>query len=211
MSDRDTDNGDSRDNVYAPPESEVTGVAPGGEPPFFGVSLRKLTVMYVVTMGLYGLFWFYFHWRRLKEQRGLNVWPAPRAIFSVFFTHALFRHIEREAQARFGSAPWDPSKQAWIYVVLVIVSGVLNNLTPQDNWIVTISLISMVLLSLSVMPLLKAQWIANRLNGDPEGASNAVYNGWNMVGLILFGLAWAGWLFGLYLFMTGQVPELGGP
>jgi hypothetical protein len=64
---------------------------------FFDVSVFKLIVMSMVTLSFYQIYWFYQNWRLAKD-RGEDVIPLARAIFSVFFAYPLFkevRHIGR--------------------------------------------------------------------------------------------------------------------
>ncbi|HWR95878.1 MAG TPA: hypothetical protein VN248_04015, partial [Arenimonas sp.] len=61
--------------------------------PFYVVSLQKLVLLQVLTFGFYGILWFYWHFRRLKEYYRDDSWPVMRSIFAVFFTHTLFRDI----------------------------------------------------------------------------------------------------------------------
>jgi len=42
---------------------------------------------------LYGVWWIYKSWRFFKEKDNLSIMPVARAIFSIFFTHALFEKI----------------------------------------------------------------------------------------------------------------------
>ena len=57
------------DNLYAPSTAHVEDVRPiafAATPPFFAVSLLKLTVLSLCTFGVYELFWFYRNWRLIK-------------------------------------------------------------------------------------------------------------------------------------------------
>ena len=81
-------------NLYAPPASEIRGESPAGAlqaHTFYVVSIPKFCVLYVATFGVYGLYWFYMHWQRYRRGHGQHesIWPVPRALFSIFFTHAL--------------------------------------------------------------------------------------------------------------------------
>jgi hypothetical protein len=60
---------------------------------FFDVSVVKLVVMSLVTFGAYQIFWFYKNWQ-VAKQRGEDVMPLVRAIFSIFFAYKLFKNVE---------------------------------------------------------------------------------------------------------------------
>jgi hypothetical protein len=62
------------------------------DPHWFLVGGVKLAVMFVGTLGLYQLYWFYKQWDRVRDA-GDNVAPAPRALFSLLFCYSLFRRI----------------------------------------------------------------------------------------------------------------------
>ncbi|HEX8617495.1 MAG TPA: DUF4339 domain-containing protein, partial [Thermoanaerobaculia bacterium] len=70
----------------------------GGELPFFAVGVRKLVVMYVLTFGLYQLYWFYKQWWTIRARDGEDIWPLARAAFAWFFFHELVKDINEEAR-----------------------------------------------------------------------------------------------------------------
>lgn len=71
----------------------------GGASPLFAVGVRKLVVMYVLTLGLYQLYWFYKHWSTIRVNDGEDIWPIPRALFAFFFFHDLVTTINDKARA----------------------------------------------------------------------------------------------------------------
>ena len=62
------------------------------DPKWFQVGGVKLAVMFLATLGLYQLYWFYKQWDRVRDA-GDNVAPAPRSLFSIIFCYSLFRRI----------------------------------------------------------------------------------------------------------------------
>ena len=82
---------DAHDNIYAPPQVplETRSAERPALPPFYVVSLRKLVLLSIATVGLYSLYWFWRHWKLHKLDRKLDIWPVPRAIFAIFFAHGL--------------------------------------------------------------------------------------------------------------------------
>jgi hypothetical protein len=89
-------------NPYAPPATAVADMdsastsAEAADTPFFAVTLFKYVLMFVCTLGLYQIYWFYRNWQLVKEREGfagLRISPIPRAIFSIFFCYQLFAKV----------------------------------------------------------------------------------------------------------------------
>src|SRR5690606_20478740 len=106
------------DNIYRTPTSDVIDILPATQRQFFVVSIWKLCVLFCITFGLYSLVWFYQHWKLQKQYHKTNVIPVLRAIFSLFFTHALFANIQKGLTAQGITYAWNPQAMATIYVVL---------------------------------------------------------------------------------------------
>jgi hypothetical protein len=165
-------------NPYAPPSATVADIpdtASTVEPIFFPVSVLKLGVLSTCTLGLYQVYWFYQHWRRLKEREGYQCNPALRAIFSVFYCYPLFGRI-RESGGKLGvagSLVAGPLATAWILTSL-------THRLPEPYWLVTY---------LSVLFLLPAQAYANRVNEavTPGHDPNARFSAWNWIAVVIGG------------------------
>ena len=61
--------------------------------PFFAVSVPKLIVLSICTLGLYELFWFYKNWRLVREREDASILPFWRAVFGYFFCYAMFKRV----------------------------------------------------------------------------------------------------------------------
>lgn len=140
----------------APPTSEVAlddalaSIHADVSPPFVAVSITKLVVMSLCTFGLYEVWWFYRNWR-LARERGVDVWPVPRALFAVFFVYALFRAIRDYPDAfapREDRFPAGPLAFGWIVVSLLYR-------LPDPYWLVSFC---------AVVFLVPVQMTANRIN-----------------------------------------------
>lgn len=66
------------------------------KPLFFPVSVRKLVLMSIFTLGLYELYWLFKNWQLIKDRERSGIIPALRAIFGVFFCYGLFRRIREQ-------------------------------------------------------------------------------------------------------------------
>lgn len=56
---------------------------------------QNLHALFFGTLGICIVYWFYCHWRAIKTFNQSDIWLIPRSIFLVFFTHDLFREIDR--------------------------------------------------------------------------------------------------------------------
>ena len=144
------------------------------QPIFFPVSLWKLALMSVCTLGLYQVYWFYGNWRlvKLRERRRLS---APwRSVFGVLFAYPLFRRISRAAGNHRGLVCLA------VLAFLVWVGLSLAAYAPLPWAVVSLA---------SVVPLLPMQAVANIVNirATPDHISNSRIQGWNIVALVLGG------------------------
>jgi len=161
-------------NPYAAPASPIADIAatPTTEPPFFAVSLTKLAVLSFCTLGFYEIYWFYRHWRRVKERDRESISPVWRSVFAIFFCHALFVRIrDDQVAAKLGTLSAGALTAGWI------VTTLLSRL-PAPYFL--ISLVAWVF-------LLPAQAAANRVNAAalPDHERNARFSlaNWLVVAL----------------------------
>jgi hypothetical protein len=182
-----------------PSDEELAAL--GAVPAFYVVSKRKLVILYLSTFTLYALYWFYKNWDRYKGKHpeasrfGTTVWPVPRAAFSVFFTHALFRKIKEYGRRLPEVAGWHSGWMATITVAWMAVSGFIDlPIGGKAGDIVSIACIFPLLI-----PLLQAQHMINLGCGDPTGQGNARLTWANRVWIALGALVWVFILIGLFL------------
>lgn len=57
------------------------------------ISLNRFIFLSIISYGTYGLWWIYKAWSFFKQKEKLDIWPAARAILSLFFLESLFRKI----------------------------------------------------------------------------------------------------------------------
>lgn len=163
-------------NPYRPPLAAVADVPAGVEPPFFAVSIEKLVMMSVLTLGFYQIVWFVKHWQRIKLREGSRISPGPRAVFAVFFCYACFRRIRKFAAPGPGAPDFaaGPLALGWIVVSLL-------ERAPSGWWIVSLA---------SVVFLIPVQTRANHLNAvmAPGHDPNASFTSVNWVCMVLGGM-----------------------
>ncbi len=190
-------------------------VMPAGEniTPFFPVSEGKLITLYVVSFGLYGIYWFQQNWKRQQPMMDKKIYPVWRAIFSIFFTHSLFRRIDQQASHLPTQHKFNSGVLATFFVATIVVSTVIDRLTMNSDAVQnmmsqTLIVISLVLFLLSTYPLSKAQATVNRINNDMLGYLNHKYSIWNYALIIIGSVFWLLLAMGLLFESMGLViPE----
>ena len=57
------------------------------------LSKNYFIILFLLTFGMYGIWWQYKIWTFFKHRQNLDIMPVPRAIFSIFFIYSLFEKI----------------------------------------------------------------------------------------------------------------------
>lgn len=175
------------DNVYAAPQSDLDErVQSDIDDRFYVVSPRKMMILTLATAGLYILFWNFKHWSNYRHVTGESIWPLPRAIFMVFFTHSLIHKIEDHDVT--GKRPaWSGDGPA-TGIVLISIADYILSLVGTGSRLV--SLINAFLI-IPIALLMKAvQGEVNARCGDPTGSSNDSLTGANIGWCVVGGLIW---------------------
>lgn len=61
--------------------------------PFYVVSMGKFSALFIATMGLYSLYWFYKHWSLLGAAQQKSKQPILRTVLNVVFMPALCKEL----------------------------------------------------------------------------------------------------------------------
>jgi len=69
------------------------------EPLFLHISVTKLILMSVASLGLYEAYWIYKNWKYINEREGLGIHPFWRGWFGIFFCHSLLQRIKENEAA----------------------------------------------------------------------------------------------------------------
>lgn len=192
-------------NAYKAPlmDDEEAPAHSDASVPVYVVAPTKFMILAFSTMGMYSLYWFYKNWSLQRRAYGLQIWPVARAIFTVFFTHRLFRALDGEAHGR-GYAPgWNANGQATLYVGLAIASYLSSRLSDSANAGTVFLLLSLGLGLASAVPLFAAQKVANLAAGDVEGRSNGSITAGNSIVILLGLLLWATVVLGVFMGPAG--------
>ena len=196
-------NDNSDDNIYQTPRSDL-GQPSGLSSEFYIVSVRKFLVMYLGTLGLYGVYWFYKHWEQYRMRHAASLWPIPRAIFSIFFAHSLFGKIRDSVRGQTPEFSWSSNTYATVYVVLTVISFLSEILVEYGISEGLLMSISMGNLFLFAILLYQVQIYANRACDDPWGRANSRFTVANVLWLLLGAVLWFFTLLGIGM-MIGVV------
>jgi hypothetical protein len=192
-------------------QSEIQTSPPDeNETPFFPVSEGKLITLYILSFGLYGIYWFQQNWKRQQPMMDKKIYPVWRAIFSIFFTHSLFKRIDQQAVHLPQQHKFNANVLATFFVAAIVVSNVVDRLSintdiAQSITNTTLMITSIVLFLFSAYPLAKVQATVNRINNDMLGYLNHKYSAWNYVLIILGIVSWLMLAMGLLAESMGLV------
>lgn len=192
------------EEVYQTPESDVaiSFEANAEINPYYVVSRNKFLVLYLLTMGLYELVWMYKNWMQQRTVKNENLWPIPRAIFSIFFVHQLFGRQAQDLEHTSPEMQWSAMPFATLYVVLTLINLALNFVTGDEY--AAVDMVYFPLLAGTAYIVMKSQMVSNRICGDPEGKQNAGYSAVNIIFMLLGSLLWFFSLLGIAVYLTGM-------
>lgn len=181
------------DNPYAPTNSRLddpTAESLQSAPAFYVVSPHKFAMLYLLTFGLYAVYWFYKNWRCHSDFTGERVTPVLRGLFAIFFVHALFERVAGRLVWAGIRTGWRSGGHATLLVSLFLVDAILSAIASRGFG----SPISDLLSILNLFPLYafmaRAQHYINLACGDPDGSQNDRLTFANYVWIVLGMLLW---------------------
>lgn len=194
------------DNVYSPPAAELVETGSGSDSRYYVVSTTKLAVLYLATLGLYSVYWFYANWRNYKRATGESMIPVMRGIFSIFFAHSLFSRVDRSLTDQPGDEAysWSPTALATWYVVLSVVLNITGRMAGKSIGSPTTDILSIVLMFPVLYVLMQAQKAINTAEYDPAGQTNSAFTGANILWILLGAVFWLMTIVG-YLAIYGLI------
>lgn len=166
------------EDIYSAPEAEIRVVKDAGESYYFTPSTTKLVVLTIVTFSLYWVYWFYKNWARVRDNAGLDIWPVPRAIFSIIFVYPLYQLMREHAEEESLDALPQAGLLATVFIVLHVLSNVMDRLNPESLW----AFVSF----LAIFPMISFNRLARRVNMklDPDVVMNDKFTVLNIVGIV---------------------------
>lgn len=191
-------------NVYAPPAAVVMDAPKSPAAEFYIVSKTKFFALFFATLGAYQLYWFYMHWARYRRYHEAQLWPVARAIFSLFFTHALGGEIAQRLERTGVRHRWFPGTLATGYVLSQIIGTICDRLSANNIGSPATDIVGLV----ALLPISYCLWglqrAANIACDEPLAESNRTFTWanwlWIVLGLLLWGLVLIGlgMIFGLF-------------
>jgi hypothetical protein len=140
-------------------------------------------------MQLYGLYWFYRQWRAQRE-RDPDIWPVPRAIFSIFFTHSLARILDVHRMRQQIKYQWAPELASTIYVAFMLVGHMTERLSDNQIGLPYTLIASTVFIPICAWAIWQLQAVANLVSDDKDGESNSTLTPANYIWIVLGILLW---------------------
>ncbi|QXI40095.1 hypothetical protein [Pseudomonas xantholysinigenes] len=186
------------DTFYNAPQPALT-TQDVEQAPFYVVSRGKFLTLFILTFSLYQLYWAYKNWKQFKLSSGENLWPVARAIFAIFFTHALYREADARIKRDGRDFKWQPSGLATLFVVGLIVSNIIDSLVRKNIGYPLLDAVSLAMLPVMGWITWLGQQGLNAAAGDPQGQGNARFTALNYVFIVLGAVLLALACFGLTL------------
>jgi len=184
-------------NPYQAPQAAIAREVPLEGALFYSVSKRKFWVLQLCTLGLYILGWAYQNWKILKANYKLNVWPVPRAIFIVFFTHDLMKRIKTASDANGRYTQFNYSGAATNAVVVFIVNFIIDRLVNKGVGGLGLTIVSLLMIFVIGLVVWPMQNAINQVSGDNDGLKNDKLSGSNIFWIVIGLILWAVTIFGL--------------
>lgn len=164
---------------------------------FYVVAPAKFMTLFMATLGYYGIYWFYRNWKQFKQQTGEDMWPVPRAIFSIFFTHQLARHVDYTLEGQGRKFNWNAGVCATWLVVLQVTCNVADRMAYKETGRPYSDILALLILPALALAHLTMQRAINAACGDTDGATNSKLTGANWAWIVAGGIIWALTLLGL--------------
>ncbi len=155
------------------------------KPLFLYISVTRLILMSVASIGFYEAYWIYKNWKYINEREGRGLWPFWRGIFGVFFCHSLLKKIKEDQDARALIEPSFSVQLATGWLILVILANLIGGAPGIAAGIIAFVMPSYLFL----VP------VQNYINSVTEKRSPGTsYYGWStghMVCLVIGLMTWA--------------------
>ncbi len=121
-----------------------------GSPPYPAVSVRKVVILCLCTLGTYELHWFYKCWWAVRLRAGVRLNPLWRSLLFFIFCYPLFMRIKSAAREKGIQSKFSPVLAGAVCTVFALLWRLADVLWPTAL--------------LTVVPLAVAQREINRLN-----------------------------------------------
>ncbi|GAC12781.1 hypothetical protein [Aliiglaciecola lipolytica] len=190
----------SENSLYAAPKSDLGNIESHealDQKPFYVVAKTKLIILSVFTLNLYLVFWFFRNWRLQKVNADYPCIPILRAIFNIFFIHALYAQVQDALESKKIERNVSGG-MASLYVITVIINALTNRWEPSVDQLTIYIIVFVAILVLQLLPIWYVQDRINQVCDDPEGHQNASFSIFNWCFILLGTAFWGLMLFGIF-------------
>lgn len=97
------------------------------------ISVNKFIFLSFISFGLYQIWWIFKAWRFFLIKDKLNIMPAARAVFSIFFLYSLFNHIKNYAKEQ---GYTNDFSSGWMYLAYLITTLLVY--LPDPYWLISL-------------------------------------------------------------------------
>ncbi|MEN5305376.1 hypothetical protein [Pseudomonas sp. TWI628] len=161
------------DTTHPPEQLSLTTPWATEHRPFYVVSKGKFLTLWILSLGLYQLYWAFKNWKQFERSTGEKQWPVARALFALFFTHALYRQADAQLKRDGHDFQWRPRALATLFVIGMLISNLADALSRRNIGLPITDIVSLGILPITGWITWLGQRALNAAAGDPEGRSNA--------------------------------------
>jgi hypothetical protein len=179
-------------------------------PRFYVVSINKLIWLSLLSTGVYLFYWLYRNWATYRDATGDRVIPLLRSIIPVLFIYPLVNRVDQHLKHSGGQCDWSPKPLAlsmWLITAVIFGAGFLFPEVENAKQAADLYLYNLILNLLQlvgfVWVICKIQQAINVLECDPDGKSNSIFTGANVVWMALGSCIW-----GIYFFTVAMLLSL---
>lgn len=97
------------------------------------ISVNKFIFLSFISFGLYQIWWIFKAWRFFLIKDKLNIMPAARAVFSIFFLYSLFNRIKNHAKEQ---GYINDFSLGWMYLAYLITTLLVY--LPEPYWLISL-------------------------------------------------------------------------
>jgi len=156
------------------------------------ISLKKFIFLYIISCGLYGMWWVYKSWRFFQQKEKSNIMPAVRTFFSIFFLYSFFKkilYLAKEKGYTYGYSA------ILLFVGFIFTHLLVTVISYMSEPLGLISIFNFVFL----IPSFKALNFAKQKSTDFIKIEQESFNGRQIVLIVLGAMFWILILIGLFL------------
>lgn len=158
------------------------------------ISLNKFLVLSFITFGLYQVWWTFKVWKFFIQKDGINIMPAFRALFSIFFNYALFKRIQTYAKSEGYTRNYSSGLLFLGFFIFSLIS-----ILPNSYQLLSIFYI------VFMIPAFQALNFAKRNSNQFKVIEQEKWSTPQIIVIIIFSILWLLFFLGLYSIYTGQL------